>query len=66
MHFVMQRAALTLHLTTRMPVLWMRVGMRGTGIGVVFGGLPSPLSTLQVVNCPQSPYLFTLFALFSL
>lgn len=35
----MHCAALALHLTTRMPVLWMCVGMCGTGIGVVFEAL---------------------------
>ena len=38
-HFVMHSAAVNRYLTTRMLVLWMCVGMRGTGIGVVFGGL---------------------------
>jgi hypothetical protein len=28
-------AAVDRYLTTRMPVLWLRVGMCGTGIGVV-------------------------------
>ncbi|MFO0507904.1 MAG: hypothetical protein ACK5YS_03445 [bacterium] len=34
-HFVMHSADVTCYLTTRMPVLWLRVGMCGTGIGVV-------------------------------
>ena len=39
MHIVMLSAALTPYSTTRMPVLWLCVGMGGTGIGVVFGEL---------------------------
>jgi hypothetical protein len=35
----MHCAALALLLTTRMPVLWLCVGMCSSGIGVVFGDL---------------------------
>lgn len=57
MYFVMLSAALKPYLTTRMPELWLRVGMCGSGIGVVVRSykfkvprilkLVAKLSTLQ-------------------
>lgn len=66
MYFVMQRAALTLHLTTRMPVLWICVGMCGTGIGVVFGRHPSTLSKLQIFHSHNTRLLALRYSVFKL
>jgi hypothetical protein len=59
-HFVMQRAVLTLYLTTRMPELGLCVGMCGSGIGVVFEGEKLSKSNVNLDYC-QSILIICLF-----